>query len=108
KPKLFQRDPAAERRKLAIAYCERIRKKTKCLGSRRSEEVARVITDLRQEFKVSLNYVLAAIAEHPELPIIARSSYYKIIKRQPCLTQNGILISLNFILIMKSFIYRLF
>ena len=103
-----ERDPKAERRKLAIAYCERIRKKTKCLGSRRSEEIARVITDLRQEFKVSLNYVLAAIAEHPEPPIIARSSYYKIIKRQPCLTQNGILISLNFILIMKSFIYRLF
>ena len=58
-----QRYSAAERRKLAITYCERIRKKTKCLGSRRSEEIARVITDLRQEFKVSLNYVLAAIAE---------------------------------------------
>ena len=30
------KEQAAERRKLAIAYCERIRKKTKCLGSRRS------------------------------------------------------------------------
>ena len=88
-----ERDPAAERRKLAIAYCERIRKKTKCLGSRRSEEIARVITDLRQEFKVSLNYVLAAIAEHPELPIIARRSYYKIIKRQPVKPKRSKLIA---------------
>lgn len=79
-----KRDPKAERRKLAIAYCERIRKKTEGLGSRkRSEEIAKAITDLRHEFKVSLNYVLDAIAEHPELPIIARSSYYKIIKREP-------------------------
>lgn len=30
-----------------------------------------------------MNYVLDAIAEHPELPTIARSSYYKIIKRKP-------------------------
>ena len=88
-----ERDPKAERRKLAIAYCERIRKKTKCLGSRRSEEIARVITDLRQEFKVSLNYVLAAIAEHPEPPIIARSSYYKIIRRQPVKPKRSKLIA---------------
>ena len=79
-----ERDPKAERRKLAIAYCERIRKKTEGLGSRqRSKEIAKAITDLRHEFKVSLNYVLDAIAEHPELPTIARSSYYKIIKRKP-------------------------
>ena len=78
-----ERDPKAERRKLAIAYCERIRKKTEGLGSRqRSREIAKAITDLRHEFKVSLNYVLDAIAEHPELPTIARSSYYKIIKRK--------------------------
>lgn len=79
--RIGERDPKAERRKLAIAYCERIRKKTEGLGSRKSEEIAKVITDLRHEFKVSLNYVLDAISEHPELPIIARSSYYKIIKR---------------------------
>ena len=83
-PGTGERDPKAERRKLAIAYCERMRKKTECLGSRkRSEEIAKAITDLRHEFKVSLNYVLDAIAEHPELPTIARSSYYKIIKRKP-------------------------
>ena len=52
-----------------------------------------MITDLRQEFKVSLNYVLAAIAEHPELPIIARSSYYKIIKRQPAKPKRSKLIA---------------
>ena len=79
-----ERDSKAERRKLAIAYCERIRKKTEGLGSRkRSEEIAKAITDLRHEFKVSLKYVLEAIVEHPELPIIARSSYYKIVKRKP-------------------------
>ena len=71
-----ERGPKAERRKLAIAYCERIRKKTEGFGSRqRSREIAKAITDLRHEFKVSLNYVLDAIAEHPELPTIARSSY---------------------------------
>ncbi len=59
-------------------------KKTEGLGlGKRSEEIAKAITDLRHEFKVSLDYVLEAIAEHPELPIIARSSYYKIIKRKP-------------------------
>ena len=59
-------------------------KKTEGLGSRkRSEEIAKTITDLRHEFKVSLKYVLEAIAEYPELPIIARSSYYKIVKRKP-------------------------
>ena len=52
-----------------------------------------MITDLRQEFKVSLNYVLAAIAEHPELPIIARSSCYKIIKRQPAKPKRSKLIA---------------
>ena len=52
-----------------------------------------MITDLRQEFKVSLNYVLAAIAEHPELPIIARSSYYKIIRRQPVKPKRSKLIA---------------
>ena len=79
-----ERDSKVERRKLAIAYCERIRKKTEGLGSRkRSEEIAKTITDLRHEFKVSLKYVLEAIAEYPELPIIARSSYYKIVKRKP-------------------------
>ena len=83
-PGAGERDPKAERRKLAIAYCERIRKKTEGLRSRkRSEEIAKAITDLRHEFKVSLNYVLDAIAEHPELPTIARSSYYKTIKRKP-------------------------
>ncbi|GAA0039397.1 IS3 family transposase [Lactobacillus amylovorus] len=57
---------------------------TQGIGSRqRSKEIAKAITDLRHEFKVSLNYVLDAIAEHPELPTIARSSYYKIIKRKP-------------------------
>ncbi|MDB6253212.1 transposase, partial [Lactobacillus amylovorus] len=48
-----------------------------------TREIAKAITDLRHEFMVSLNYVLDAIAEHPELPTIARSSYYKIIKRKP-------------------------
>ena len=42
----------AERRKLAIAYCERIRKKTEGLGSRqRSKEIAKAITDLRQSIR---------------------------------------------------------
>ncbi|AUI75820.1 IS3-like element ISLhe6 family transposase [Lactobacillus helveticus] len=46
-----ERDPKAERRKLAIAYCERIRKKTEGLGSgKRSEEIAKLIAKIKEIF----------------------------------------------------------
>ncbi|WP_406842466.1 IS3 family transposase [Lactobacillus helveticus] len=46
-----ERDPKAERRKLAIAYCERIRKKTAGLGSgKRSEEIAKLIAKIKEIF----------------------------------------------------------
>lgn len=46
-----ERDPKAERRKLAIAYCERIRKKTEGLGSgKKSEEIAKLIAKIKEIF----------------------------------------------------------
>ncbi|MFH4443690.1 IS3 family transposase, partial [Lactobacillus helveticus] len=46
-----ERDPKAERRKLALAYCERIRKKTEGLGSgKRSEEIAKLIAKIKEIF----------------------------------------------------------
>lgn len=76
-------DPAARRRKLKIAYCQCLRKKTKCLGSETTEEIAQAITELRQAFKVSLEYILETIAESPDLPQIAKSTYYYTISKPP-------------------------
>ncbi|WP_245328816.1 IS3 family transposase, partial [Lactobacillus colini] len=74
-------DPAARRRKLKIAYCQCLRKKTKRLGSETTEEIAQAITELRQIFKVSLEYILETIAESPDLPQIAKSTYYYTISK---------------------------
>lgn len=74
-------DPAARRRKLKIAYRQCLRKKTKCLGSETTEEIAQAITELRQTFKVSLEYILKTIAESLELPQIAKSTYYYTISK---------------------------
>lgn len=76
-----EEDPAARRRKLKIAYHECLRKKTKCLGSETTEEIAQAITELRQMFKVSLEYILEIIAESPDLPQIAKSTYYYTISK---------------------------
>ena len=87
-------DPAARRRKLEIAYRQCLRKKTKRLGSETTEEIAQAITELRQAFKVSLKYILETIAESPDLPQIAKSTYYYTISKpakidnHPDLTQK--------------------
>ncbi|WP_025081373.1 IS3 family transposase, partial [Lactobacillus hamsteri] len=73
-------DQAARRRKLEAAYCECLRKKTRCLGSETSREIAQAITELRQEFGVSLDYIFDTLAQNQDLPLIARSTYYKVIK----------------------------
>lgn len=73
-------DQAARRRKLEIAYCECLRKKTKRLGSETSREIAQAITELRQEFGVSLDYIFNTLAQNQDLPLIARSTYYKVVK----------------------------
>lgn len=72
-------DPTARRRKLEIAYRQCLRKKTKRLGSETSQEIAQAITELRQEFKVSLDYIYSVLTQSKDLPLIARSTYYKVI-----------------------------
>ncbi|WP_304757926.1 IS3 family transposase [uncultured Lactobacillus sp.] len=73
-------DPATRRRKFEIAYRQRLRKKTKRLGSETSQEIAQAVTELRREFKVSLDYIFTVLAQNKDLPLIARSTYYNIIK----------------------------
>ncbi len=59
---------------------ESIYKKIKCLSlakrKPRKEEIAQVITELRQELKVSLSLILNEIQKHKDLPQITRSDYY--------------------------------
>lgn len=59
---------------------ERILKKIECLSSAKrnpsKEEIARVITELRQELSCSLKFILDAIHANPELPQMTRSDYY--------------------------------
>jgi transposase InsO family protein/transposase-like protein len=73
-------DQATRRRKLEIAYRECLRKKTKRLGSETSREIAQAITELRQEFGISLDYIFDTLAQNQDLPLIARSTYYKVVK----------------------------
>ena len=59
---------------------ESIYKKIRCLSFKkrkiRKEEIAQVITELRQELKVSLSLILDEIRKHKDLPQITRSDYY--------------------------------
>ena len=58
----------------------RILKKIRCLsyGKRkaRKEEIAQAVTELRQETKRSLSFILSAINSSDQLPHITRSDYY--------------------------------
>ena len=76
-----KRDPKAQARKLRIAYRQCLRKKTKRLGSETAKEIAQAITELRQTFGVSLEYVLTVISKRKDLPQIARSTYYDALAR---------------------------
>ena len=59
---------------------ELILKKIRCLNSRKrtvtKKEITQAISELRQEFNCSLNFILATINANPELPHITRSDYY--------------------------------
>lgn len=58
----------------------RISKKIRCLsfGKRRTrkQEIAQAVTELRQELKCSVDFILMAIKARPSLPQISRSDYY--------------------------------
>ena len=80
---------AAERRtssEESQAYnTDRIRKKIRRLGfgkrETRIEEIAAAVTELRQELKCSIGFILNAINSDPELPNITRSTYYYTIRK---------------------------
>ena len=68
------------------AYCKaRIHKKIECLSFQKrqpsKEEIAQVISELRQELKVSLNFILDEIHKDTSLPQITRSDYYYTISK---------------------------
>ena len=68
------------------AYCKaRIHKKIECLSFKKrqpsKEEIAQVISKLRQELKVSLNFILDEIHKDTSLPQITRSDYYYTINK---------------------------
>ena len=68
------------------AYCKaRILKKIRCLSFKKrqptKEEIAQVINELRQELKVSLNFILDEIHKDTSLPQITRSDYYYTINK---------------------------
>ncbi len=64
---------------------ELILKKIGCLSSRKGEtgkeEIAQVITELRQELSCSLKFILDTIHANPNLPQISRSDYYYQMKK---------------------------
>lgn len=64
---------------------ERILKKIRCLnfrkGKARAEEVAHAITELRQELKCSLRFILFTINSIPDVPHMTRSDYYYTINK---------------------------
>ena len=80
------RDQALEGRKLEAYRRERIHKKIKCLSYTkrkvRKEEIAVVISELRQELQVSLRFILDVIKKHPELPQISKSDYYYVLSKE--------------------------
>ena len=80
------RDQALEGRELEAYRRERIHKKIKCLSYTkrkvRKEEIAVVISELRQELQVSLRFILDVIKKHPELPQISKSDYYYVLSEE--------------------------
>lgn len=77
---------ALEGRELEAYHRERIYKKIKCLSYTKrkvsKEEVAVVISELRQELQVSLRLILDVIKQHPELPQISKSDYYYVLSKE--------------------------
>ena len=61
-------------------YRERIIKKTASLSSRRRkeerEQLTKAVTELRQELRCSLNFILETINSNDSLPNLPRSDYY--------------------------------
>lgn len=75
----------SSKEELAALDRERILKKIGCInyraGTTRVQEIAKVITELRQELKLSLAFILKIINAAPDVPHISRSDYYYTIKK---------------------------
>jgi transposase InsO family protein/transposase-like protein len=80
------RTEGLEGREPEAYHRDRIHKKIECLsfGKRevRREEIAVVITELRQELKCSLRFILEVLKEHPQLPQISKSDYYYVMSKK--------------------------
>jgi transposase InsO family protein/transposase-like protein len=78
--RIGERECGASPEELEAYHRERICKKIKRLSSGtrrpRKQEIAQAITELRQELKCSLGYILKTIQMNPELPQMTRSDYY--------------------------------
>jgi putative transposase len=78
--RIGERECRASPEELAAYHRERICKKIKRLSSGtrrpRKQEIAQAITELRQELKCSLGFILETIQLNPELPQMTRSDYY--------------------------------
>ena len=84
--RIRSRTESLEGGELEAYHRNRIHKKIECLsyGKRkvRREEIAVVISELRQELKCSLRFILEVLREHPELPQISKSDYYYVMSKK--------------------------
>jgi len=80
------RTESLEGREPEAYHRERILKKIRCLGygkrKVRKEEIAAVITELRQELNCSLKFILETINDNKELQQISRSDYYYVMSKK--------------------------
>jgi len=84
--RIRSRTESLEGREPEAYHRERILKKIRCLGygkrEVRREEIAAVITELRQELNCSLRFILEVLKEHPGLPQISKSDYYYVMSKK--------------------------
>src|SRR5574344_1949183 len=117
----FEKNTRTSKEELAAIDRERILKKIRCLNYRarkpRVEEVALTITELRQELKCSLSFILKTINAVPDVPHITRSDYYYTINKIDKDDKNQELIektfsfiivaTIKFVVIIKEFLCHL-
>lgn len=84
--RIRNRDQTLKGRELEAYRRDRIYKKIECLSCTKrkvsKEEIVIVISELRQELKLSLRFILNVIKSHPKLPQISKSDYYYILSKE--------------------------
>lgn len=77
---LLQENKALKEKMLRLEVENLYLKKIRCLNSgkrtARKEEIAKAVSELRQELKCSLKFILDVIKANPSLPQITKSDYY--------------------------------